>query len=305
MFDRTDDAARVALRTFWRLTAAVVVLDAFISTALHWPAPWHLLATVGGCDALLLAPLAFRRYRVDTRLPAMLRAAVALLTFTAAAGFLSYLATATAAPLVDAPLAAADRALGIDGPALRTFLDQHPRVAAALTLAYASGLLQLVVIVLGLGAARRPDRLAEFLQAFAVATLVAIAVSAWLPAAGAWAFEGTGTPAQLMTVSHFAALRAGTMQAFPLTAPQGLISMPSLHAASAVLFMAAARGSRWAWPAWALNGAMLASTPMSGGHYFVDVLAGVALAAFVLIAGSPAAQRRSACGPRVDAIPAS
>ena len=77
MFDRTDDAARVALRTFWWLTTAVVVLDALISTALHWPGPWHLLATVGGCDALLLAPLAFRRYRVDARLPAMLKAAVA------------------------------------------------------------------------------------------------------------------------------------------------------------------------------------------------------------------------------------
>lgn len=304
MFDRTEDAARLALRTFWRLTAAVVVLDALASAALLWPVPWHLLATVGACDALLLVPLAFRRYRADRRLPAMLEAAVAMLSFTAAAGFLSYLATATGAPLVDAPLAAADRALGFDGPALRALLDQHPHVAAVLTLAYASGLLQLVVIVLGLGAARLYGRLAEFLRAFAVATVVAIAVSAWLPAAGAWAFEGTGTPAQLATVSHFAALRAGAMQAFPLTAAQGLISMPSLHAASAVLFMAAARGTRWAWPACVLNLAMLASTPMSGGHYFVDVLAGVALAGVVLIAGSPAARRRRAFDPRADAVAA-
>src|SRR6185312_11524659 len=106
--------ARDAMTTVWVLTAGVTALDAAGTFALGWGLPWRLMAGVLAADLALAAPLALRRYREEARLAAMLEAAAALVTFTAFAAVLSYLVTATATPLVDAPLAAADRALGFD-----------------------------------------------------------------------------------------------------------------------------------------------------------------------------------------------
>jgi hypothetical protein len=33
-----------------------------------------------------------------------------------------------------------------------------------------------------------------------------------------------------------------------------------------------------------VNGAMLAATPLNGGHYFIDIIAGVAIAALAIVA---------------------
>jgi membrane-associated phospholipid phosphatase len=74
-------------------------------------------------------------------------------------------------------------------------------------------------------------------------------------------------------------LRDGRLREIALESMQGLISIPSLHAAMAVLLVYTARGIRFVLPAsLALNLAMLASTPIEGGHYLVDVFAGCALA---------------------------
>jgi membrane-associated phospholipid phosphatase len=56
---------------------------------------------------------------------------------------------------------------------------------------------------------------------------------------------------------------------------QGLISIPSFHAIMAVLVAYAMRGTRLFFPFLILNAAVMLSTPTRGGHYLVDVLAGV------------------------------
>jgi membrane-associated phospholipid phosphatase len=63
----------------------------------------------------------------------------------------------------------------------------------------------------------------------------------------------------------------------------GMISFPSYHAATAILFVWAAwRTPGFRWIALAINAAMLLATPVCGAHYFVDVLAGVAVAVIVI-----------------------
>jgi membrane-associated phospholipid phosphatase len=78
------------------------------------------------------------------------------------------------------------------------------------------------------------------------------------------------------------------MRALDLGAMTGIVTFPSFHAASAAIYL-------WAlWPVRLLrpvaiiaNGLMIAATPALGGHYFVDVAAGVALAiGSVAVAGS-------------------
>jgi membrane-associated phospholipid phosphatase len=150
-------------------------------------------------------------------------------------------------------------------------------------------LLQLVAVVLYLGLAPRAAQLSEFMQLFVLATLVTIVVSGFLPAAGAWKHYGCGASFDLGAMSHFEALRSGAMREIPLGRMQGLISLPSLHSAMAVLIAYAMRGTLLRWPAVVLDAAMLVSTPLEGGHYFVDVLAGIGLAL-----GLIAVQRRRA-----------
>jgi len=70
------------------------------------------------------------------------------------------------------------------------------------------------------------------------------------------------------------------MSVFDLDKRQGLISMPSLHAADAVLFAYAVRHIRWLFPVSILwNVAMTYSAIPFGAHYLIDIIAGIVLSA--------------------------
>jgi membrane-associated phospholipid phosphatase len=76
------------------------------------------------------------------------------------------------------------------------------------------------------------------------------------------------------------ALRNGTLRHLELFHLAGVVSFPSFHAASAVLYM-------WAlWPvrgfaslSIAMNTLMIVATPVVGAHYIIDVIGGILLAA--------------------------
>lgn len=275
---RPELAATGRLGMAWTLTCIVLCIDAVWLLLAGWSVSARGVAVVGFALAAFLAPLMLGRYRRDLRICTTVRAAALLVAFEAAAATLSYLVVSTNAPLVDAPLAAWDRALGFDWLALHAWLQGHPWSQVTLRLAYHSGLLQLVFVVLFLGFSQRPGRLDEFMRLFIVATLLTILVSGLLPAAGAWKHYAIGKPFDLASLSHFEALRDGRLRDIPLHAMQGLISIPSLHTVMALLLAYAMRATVLLPVFVVLNAAMLASTPVDGGHYLVDVLAGAALA---------------------------
>src|SRR5262249_14325691 len=75
-------------------------------------------------------------------------------------------------------------------------------------------------------------------------------------------------------------LRAGTLRTLDLEHFGGAVTFPSFHAAAAILYAWALWPLRWVRPfSLAVNGLMLVATPIGGGHYLVDVLAGVMVAA--------------------------
>jgi len=282
------------------LTGGVLCIDAVWLAAGGWSVSGRGLTVLALGVAACLAPLSIRRYRTDPRIAATTPFCALLLIFQAAAATLSYLVVSTNAALVDAPLAAWDRALGFDWLALHAWFQAHSVTQALLRVAYASGLLQMVFVVVFLGLTGRRERLEEFMLLLIRATLLSIAVSGLFPAAGAWKFHAVSDPIaasfaksfDLASLSHFEALRDGRLRDIALDRMQGLISIPSLHAAMAVLLVYAVRGTRVVLPAFiALDLAMLASTPIDGGHYLVDVLAGVALAVALIVLGRRQATR--------------
>lgn len=97
-------------------------------------------------------------------------------------------------------------------------------------------------------------------------------------AAGAYVSYGLASPGELATVAHFGQLRDGTMHVFDLGNMQGLVSLPSYHTALALIFVRSMRWTRVGFVvACVLIGLMILSTPTEGGHYLVDMAAGVGL----------------------------
>ena len=160
---------------------------------------------------------------------------------------------------------------------------------------------QMAAVVLLLGFTGRLAWLRVYMLAFVFAALVTIGLSALAPAEGVWLHDGirNADPA-LLPVSHtswpvFLGLRDGSVRALMAMGSEGIITFPSLHAALAVILIAAfwpVKAARW--PAAALNTVMLVATPIDGSHYFVDVFAGVAIAVVSLIAARALVARLAA-----------
>ena len=196
-------------------------------------------------------------------------------------------------PLVDAQFLAADRALGFDWLAAVAWLNGHPTLARILDASYLSLLQQTPLLIGALAFTGRRARLQIVLLAMLLC-LVACGLGAYLlPAIGIYehlevaaALHHPDVPLATRDahVAEVMQLR-GPNPIVSLSRIEGIIVFPSFHMALAVLF----GWGFWSvpylrWPALALNLAMAAATPFSGGHYLVDLMAGGVLAVAALAA---------------------
>jgi hypothetical protein len=200
---------------------------------------------------------------------------------------LTYVVAAANFPMQDATLLAIDRALGLDWRAYVECIDAHPLAAVWLSYGYTMIRWPIFALPVLLAAAHRYQRLQAFTFAFGIALIVTTLVSMLVPALGVYQEIGLD-PASLANlhpqayldqVRDLAPVRDGTLRRLDLFALAGIVTFPSFHAASAVLYAWALWPLRWFRPIAILaNGAMLASTPIDGGHYFIDLIAGIAVA---------------------------
>jgi hypothetical protein len=206
---------------------------------------------------------------------------------------LSYVAAAANLPLQDANLYAIDRALGLDWQAYVAFVSARPLVARWLALGYTMIQWPIFFIPVVLAAAGHYRRLQEFILAFTLALAATILISAFVPAIGVFHHLGlavTDFPnidggAYLAQLKDLPLVRDGSLRRLELFGLAGLVTFPSFHAASAALYAWAFWPVRWVRPiAIVSNAAMLAATPIDGGHYFIDLIAGIAIAALAIAA---------------------
>jgi len=227
-------------------------------------------------------------------------------------GPLSYVAGKLNWPLEDGALLAIDRALGLDPEPIARYVNDHPWLATCLARAYGLIKFPLLGIPVVLALTARYVRLQLFMIAMSLALAVTITISAVVPAIGTYYalhlpaahFPEINTAVYAGQLRDILALRDGSLDQLRLFSLSGIVSFPSFHAASAVLYM-------WAlWPvrglgglAAALNLLMIAATPVIGAHYIIDVAAGIALAAASIWAATFYLDRSRA--PRKSAAPAS
>jgi hypothetical protein len=234
-----------------------------------------------------------RKDAADRKLVFALAAIAQLLMVATLMGPLSYVAAATSWPLQDKTLLAIDRALGMDPEVIARYVNDHPAVASCLNRAYGFIKWFMLGVPIILAATLRIVRLQLFVGATSLALAVTIAISALTPAIGTYyglnvspaEFTSLDTSIYLAQWRDILALRAGSLRHLELFNLAGVVSFPSFHAASAVLYM-------WAlWPvrrigllAFGMNAMMIAATPVMGAHYMIDVVGGVVVAAASIIA---------------------
>src|SRR5437660_3557548 len=306
----TDTAALRRLdRLIWAMVAAVaaVVLAAPAVSDFHIAWPTFAAPALG---ALALAAVAwfYRRRRSDLRLSSGLECTAQVVVFAAVGAPLSYLAASANLPLYDQAFDAIDRALGLDWRYLLGWMNAHPSLHSLFALSYMSFTVQATTTVLALAFSNRLLGLRTFVLAFIFSALICIAISAALPSEGIWGFykvSAADHPAIVPAVRGlylpiYHGLRDGSLRALTGLTADGIITFPSFHAALGVIFMVAL------WPVpvlrWigaVVNGLMVFATPVDGGHYFVDVLAGIVIAVLCLRAAQAIVSR--ADSPRMHA----
>jgi hypothetical protein len=193
---------------------------------------------------------------------------------------LSYLAVSTDAPIVDRALDAIDKSLGLDWVASTEWVAAHPNLRWGLSIAYDSLPIQALFCYIYNVHTREMWRNSEIWRITFISVLVTIAGSAAFPATNPYVYYGLEGADHFTHMKHFLGLRDGTMHVITFIDAQGLIQLPSFHTILAIMLTYNLRHNRWLFATAAvLNTALILSCPSEGCHYFVDLLAGAAVAA--------------------------
>lgn len=217
----------------------------------------------------------------------------------------TYVAASLGRPLQDETLIAFDLAFGLDWRAYLDFVNNQPWLGQALGFGYKMIGWPIFAIPLILGLGGHVLRLNQFALAFALALATTTIISAFVPAVAAFAHLGL-TPADYANLRPLAdsvhladlhGLRDGTFRLLDIRQINGIVTFPSFHAASCLLYAWAFWPMRWMRPVAVIcNGLMLAATPIDGGHYFVDVFAGLGIAAAAIWTACRVSRRLAARG---------
>jgi hypothetical protein len=199
----------------------------------------------------------------------------------------NHLVMTTALPFADARLAGWDAALGFDWLGYMLWLDRHPMLFEAMDWAYGSldayscAAFVLMLLLVGVARAR------EFVLLFLLTAVAISTIGLFFPAMTAMnhyapdpnLFQTIRPDLGTYPVAPLERLRNLTAPGLTLGNMPGLTAFPSFHTTMGVLVIWSARGTRRLFvPMLALNALMIAATPAFGGHYFVDLLAGAAIA---------------------------
>ncbi|MET4032240.1 membrane-associated phospholipid phosphatase [Bradyrhizobium sp. JR7.2] len=203
---------------------------------------------------------------------------------------LSYIGLSAGMPLQDSRFAELDRLLGLDWPAYFHFAMANPELLLYAKFFYAMILVPAFGVPVILGLTGQYIRLQQFVMAAILALCVVIAVSTLFPAIGTYFEFGLPSDTEIFKANGYGGqardipmLRDGTLRALKLTELGGILTFPSFHAATALLSIWSLWSIWWLRPALLiLNAGMLVATPLVGGHYFVDVIAGVSVAALTI-----------------------
>jgi membrane-associated phospholipid phosphatase len=278
----------------WLLLGLTLLL--MLPLELFDPFGWSIHSLIKPCGfALLLGVIGhfYTRHRPDPKISAMVTGLQVMMLFSAAGASLSYMVAARGGAMWDRQLTLWDHAVGLDWLGWMHWVNAHPLFALTINLAYRTLIPQMIALILILGLCGRLAALRIVMQAAMIAGLAIILLSGLLPSAGTYSyyalnaadFPNLHPAAAFLHMADLTGLRDGTLRLLTLDRMEGIITFPSYHGALAVIFCwgfsrASIAPVRWAGITIALL--TLIATPVDGGHYFSDVIAGALIAAISL-----------------------
>jgi PAP2 superfamily protein len=297
-------------RIVWRVIAAMSVATIVAYRAAGLSFSWLSHINIFLCVLIFLAVSGCYRWLRPDPWIRFGTEACAQLTLVLSLGIaISYPLATAGFPYCDALLNGADRWMRLDWRSYLHFINGHETLAVLTWLAYRSMLFQFTILVLVLVGASRIARLQQYVLATAVALFLTLAVFTFMPASGIYGFLQI-EPAEFANLSPIMthnqtllldALRTG--QQTLVDDMQGLITFPSFHAVWAILF---------AWGfypvkqvrvgAIMLNLFVIASTPIQGAHYFIDIVGGAVVAGIAIYVATRLT--RAATDAAIEHVPA-
>lgn len=204
--------------------------------------------------------------------------------------FLStFFAISVRMPLADDWLVSADRAIGFDWISYIHFIDQFPLLIRFFSAVYDVFFILILAVPLLLVANRDIERAFAFIFGFEFLSFLSSFISIWFPSMGA--FYSYGVQASDMEymvpivgygfLEQFLFAYSGNLETISVGNLSGILSFPSVHAGVAFwVFWTAQKIKGARWPICFIALSMAISAISHGSHYMVDILAGLAVAAF-------------------------
>lgn len=193
-------------------------------------------------------------------------------------------------PLADDPLAAWDRAIGLDWYAYASWIGQATAWHDVIRFTYSYTTQLTAFLFIGLALLGRSQHAKEFIELLFFGALFSVVVGAAFPAQAAMVHLADdhlramfGGPVGVYHLKDLELLRGTGPIVLGFNYIPGLVTFPSYHTIAGILVVYACRGSAWTFfAAVYLMGAMLLGTPVYGGHYFIDIIAGAVVAGLLI-----------------------
>jgi membrane-associated phospholipid phosphatase len=263
--------------------------------------------------AFLLSSLFCEHIRKNPSAGSMLFGLGFLLIFSASVNVISYFGLTIAGPRIDRPLAAIDRAMGIDWTGLMLFIADHPALNFIFKLAYRASFYETILVMIWWGWSDRTRLTEQLCLALVIGGVTTVTVWLLVPSFGAFTVYAIPEALALKNALVLNADYAKTLlnlwahgpgHISPLTV-KGLVGFPSFHAAQAIITTWYARKTKYLFaPFLAFNTVVILSTPIQGGHHVVDVIGGFAVAALAIWLATLISNRLTEMATGKESVPA-
>ncbi len=210
-------------------------------------------------------------------------------SFSSLTAMFGYLANSLSNPLIDEGLMLADLAVGLDWVSYVNWIAASPLLAKASNLTYTVSSALLLYVMTFLIISKEVKRLEVLVTTLGITAVFTIVLCGLYPAVGPFfhtdiqvsTFKVLPTimlegPSQYYEVMK--GLREGTVTSLSWENIKGVVEFPSFHTVLSVIMILAMRGFGVMFVIFlVINVFVLLSIPFSGGHYFMDVFAGIGL----------------------------
>lgn len=279
----------------WMWVAALAFL--FITTAALWimevsvsPGPKGMV--ISWCAGVwLFVSFIFRPRRKWFQNVVLLGNGLLLLSAISLCGALaSYLVVRTTPfPFADPLLHRADLSLSFDWLALYEMYQKNRTVTFAMQRMYLAIADIPTFIMLGLALTGQEQKVRDFIRVFSIALAITVAIFFFFPAITPLFYLAGEAPSYIPVtgiafLSTINDLRSGIPFQIELHRLYGLITFPSFHAVSAIVFTWAAWSIRvYRWPIAFVNIGMFLATVVEGTHYLIDLIGGAVVASIAIL----------------------